>query len=151
MGDSSLFVPPPPPSPWPRRIVIATVLVLAVGALAYHQFRYYPEKRQVVRFLDALVAGDYPGAYQIWGPTPDYTYQDFLQDWGETTPIGRIRSYEIVSVGPPSEEVTISGKGTVRVGGRASGVVVVVRLNGTTEEVKLWVERKDKTLSFAPF
>ena len=151
MGDSSLFVPPPPPSRWPRRIVLGAVVALVAGVLAYHQFRYYPERRQVVRFLDALVAGDYPGAYQIWGPTSDYTYQDFLQDWGETTPRGRLRSYEIVSAGPPSEEVMVRGKGTLRVGGGASGVVVVVRLNGTTEEIKLWVESKDKTLSFAPF
>lgn len=151
MGDSSLFVPPPPPNPWPLRIVIGMVVLLLAGALAFQQFRYYPERKQVVRFLDALVAADYPGAYQIWGPTTDYTYQDFLQDWGETTPRGRLRSYEIISVGPPPREVLVRGSGTLRVGGGASGVVVVVRLNGTTEEVKLWVESKDKTLSFAPF
>jgi len=151
MGKSSLFEPPPPPSPWPLRIVVGTVVLLLVGSLAFRQFRYYPEKKQVERFLDALVAGDYPGAYQTWGPTPDYTYHDFLQDWGETTPRGRLRSYEIVSVGPPSREVSVRGSGTLRVGGDTSGVVVVVRLNGTTEEVKLWVESKDKTLSFSPF
>jgi hypothetical protein len=148
---SSLFEPPPPPNPWPLRIVVGAVVLLLAGALAFRQFRYYPERKQVERFLDALVAADYPGAYQVWGPTPDYTYPDFLQDWGETTPRGRLRSYEILSVGPPPREVLVRGSGTLQVGGGASGVVVVVRLNGTTEEVKLWVERKDKTLSFAPF
>jgi hypothetical protein len=117
MGDSSLFVPPPPPNPWPLRIVIGVVVLLLAGALAFQQLRYYPERKQVERFLDALVAADYPGAYQIWGPTTDYTYQDFLQDWGETTPRGRLRSYEIVSVGPPPREVLVRGSGTLRVGG----------------------------------
>ena len=151
MGNSSLFVPPPPPNPWPLRIAAGLAVLVVVGALVFWQFRYYPEKRQVERFMDTLVAGDYPGAYQIWGPTPDYTYKDFLQDWGETTPRGRIRSYEIVYVGPPSREVSIRGGPTVKFGGKSSGVVATVRLNGTTEEVHLWVEKKDKTLSFAPF
>ncbi len=151
MGDSSLFVPPPPPNPWPLRIALGLGALVVVGALVFWQFRYYPEKRQVARFMDALVAADYPGAYQLWGPTPDYTYQDFLQDWGETTPRGRIHSYEIVYVGPPSREVSIRGGPTVKLGGGASVVAVTVQLNGTTEKVTLWVDKNNKTLSFAPY
>jgi len=151
MGTSTLFEPPPPRNPWPLRIALVLAVVVIVGALGYWHFRFHAEQRQVERFLDALVAGDYPGAYQIWGPTPDYTFPDFLQDWGETTPRGRIRSYEIVSVAEPTREVTVSGGPTLKMGGNSSGVVVTVRLNGTTDEVKIWVERKDKTLSFAPF
>ena len=151
MSTSVLFEPPPPRNPWPLRIAAVLGVVLLVGAFLYWQFRFYPEQKQVERFLDALVAGDYQGAYQVWGPTSDYTFQDFLQDWGETTPRGRIRSYEIVSVGEPTREVTVSGGPVLKMGGNASGVVVTVRLNGTTDEVKIWVERKDLTLSFAPF
>jgi hypothetical protein len=151
MSTSVLFQPPPPRNPWPLRIAAVLGVVILVGAFLYWQFRFYPEQKQVERFLDALVAGDYPGAYQIWGPTPDYTFQDFLQDWGETTPRGRIRSYEIASVAEPTREVTVSGGPTLRMGGNSSGVVATVRLNGTTDEVKIWVERKDLTLSFAPF
>ncbi|MGH9788444.1 MAG: hypothetical protein ACRD4U_07065, partial [Candidatus Acidiferrales bacterium] len=89
MSTSVLFQPPPPRNPWPLRIAAGLAVVVLVSAFLYWQFRFYPEQKQVERFLDALVAGDYPGAYQIWGPTPDYTFQDFLQDWGETTPRGR--------------------------------------------------------------
>ncbi|MGH9805485.1 MAG: hypothetical protein ACRD4D_09970, partial [Candidatus Acidiferrales bacterium] len=138
-------------NPWPLRIAAGLAVVVLVSAFLYWQFRFYSEQKQVERFLDALVAGDYPGAYRIWGPTADYTFQDFLQDWGETTPRGRIRSYEIVSVAEPPREVAVSGGPTLRMGGNSSGVVVTVRLNGTTDEVKIWVERKNKTLSFAPF
>ena len=151
MSTSVLFQPPPPRNPWPLRIAAVLGVVILVGAFLYWQFRFYPEQKQVERFLDALVAGDYQGAYQIWGPTPDYTFPDFLQDWGETTPRGRIRSYEIVSVQEPTREVTVSGGPTLKMGGNSSGVVVTARLNGTTDEVKIWVERKDLTLSFAPF
>jgi hypothetical protein len=151
MGTSTLFEPPPPRNPWPLRIAAILAVVVLVGAFFYWQFRFRAERRQVERFMDALVAGDYQGAYQIWGPSSDYTFRDFLEDWGETTPRGRIRSYEIVSVGEPTREVTVSGGPVLKMGGNSSGIVVVVRLNGTIEEVKIWVERKDLTLSFAPF
>lgn len=151
MGTSTLFEPPPPRNPWPLRIAAVLGVVVLVGALGYWWFRFYAEQRQVERFLDALVAGDYPGAYQIWGPTPDYTFQDFLQDWGETTPRGRLRSYEITYVGPPASEVSIRGGPTLKLGGSTTVVAVTVQLNDTTEEVKLWVDRRTLTLSFAPF
>lgn len=148
--------PPPPPNPWPQRLGVAVLLLAAVGALLYWQFRYYPEKKQVERFLDALVAGDYQTAYRLWKPTPSYTYQNFLEDWGETTPRGRIRSYEIVGVEPASAAlVAVPGGGgnrrTLQVGGDSSGVVVTVRLNGQDPPERIWVEKKDKSLSFPPF
>ena len=151
MGTSTLFEPPPPRNPWPLRIAAVLAVVLVVGAFFYWQFRFYAERRQVERFLDALVAGDYPGAYQLWGPTADYTFQDFLLDWGETTPRGRLRSYEITYVGAPAREVSIRGGRTLKLAGGSTVVAVTVRLNDTTEEVKLWVDRKSLTLSFAPF
>ena len=33
----------------------------------------------------------------------------------------------------------------------SSGVIVHVRLNGQAETIRIWVEKKDKSLSFSPF
>jgi hypothetical protein len=149
--------PLPPPNPWPKRVVVAAVVLAVVGAVLYFQFRYYAEEALVKSFMDALVAGDYPRAYQIWNPMPTYTYENFLEDWGETTSFGRIRSYEIVDVraaGGMLLRVPVEGgeqRRTLHVGGKSSGVVVSVRLNGQEPPVRLWVETAPPRLSFPPF
>lgn len=149
--------PLPPPNPWLKRIAAAVVLLAAVGGLLYWQFRFYPEKKQVVRFMEALRAGDYPAAYKLWKPAPSYSYQDFLEDWGETTSFGRVRTYEIVGVESGGAELLLlpgqggPGPRTVKVSGSSSGVIVSVRINNQAEPVRIWVERKDKSLSFPPF
>lgn len=128
--------PPPPPNPWPKRLGLAAAVVVVVGGLLYWQFRFYGEVQQVRHFMDALAAGDYPQAYKIWNPTPTYTYQNFLEDWGETTSMGRVRSYEIAGVESRRN---------------SSGVIVSVRINGREPPVRLWVEKKDKSLGFPPY
>ena len=157
MGTSTLFEPPPPRNPWPLRIAAGLAVVVLVGAFFYWQFRFHAERRQVERFLDALVAADYQGAYQIWGPTSDYSFRDFLEDWGETTPFGRVRTYEILEVRPNRGVVlqVPSGGGqpprNIRVGGNSTGVVARVRINGIEEPVRLWVEVNPSRLSFPPY
>lgn len=133
-----------------RRSVIsglAFVLLLALGV--WYLFRFYGEKRTVEQFLDALVAGDTQRAYQIWKPQGSYSYQDFLDDWGSSGYYGPVKSYYIETAQKPK-------------GG--SGVIVVVELspyqpfptdndavkNRRTREVRIWVERRDKSLSFPP-
>lgn len=124
-----------PPNPWPLRIALAVGLAVAVGVVLYWQFRYYGEKRAVERFMEALSVGDYRLAYQIWKPTPAYSFQDFLQDWGETTSLGRVQSYEILAAESPPD---------------SSGVIVTVRINGREPPERIWVEKDDKSLSFPP-
>lgn len=148
--------PSPPPNPWPYRLAVVLAVLAVVGGLLYWQFRFYPEKKQVERFMDALVAGDYQAAYRLWKPAPTYRYQDFLEDWGETTPRGRVRSYEIVGVEPAASALVAVPQGggnrrTLQVGGDSSGVIVSVRINGQEPPERIWVERKDKSLSFPPF
>lgn len=149
--------PPPPPNPWPKRILVALMLVLAVGSVLYWQFRYYGEEKQVEQFMDALVAGDYPRAYQLWKPSPSYRYQDFLEDWGELSTWGRIHSYEIVGVeGSKSYMLRVPVPGgtrarTIELSGQSSGLVISVRINRRLQPERIWVERKDKSLSFPPF
>lgn len=155
MMSVSLLEPEPPRrlSPWPMRIAAAAAVLAVTGVILYSQFRYYGERKAVERFMEALQAGDYQTAYQLWKPTPTYTYKDFLEDWGETTPFGRVRSYEIVAVGPPERvEVAVPGRPTISVADVGqSGVIVKVRINGQLEPVRIWVEKKDKSLGFPPF
>ncbi|HXN24332.1 MAG TPA: hypothetical protein VOA41_16455 [Candidatus Dormibacteraeota bacterium] len=134
-----------------RRYILSFValgLLLTFGL--WYTFRLYPEKRAAQGFFDALVAGDTARAYQLWKPLPSYTMKDFLDDWGPTGYYGPVKSYRIESVVAPEK------------GG--SGVIVVAELspfapfpedgdvqkNRRMKEVRIWVESKDKSLSFPP-
>jgi hypothetical protein len=133
------------------RYVISGLALAAMlaGALGYF-LRFTPEKRTVERFMNAVVVGDTQQAYQIWRPIPSFTYQDFLSFWGPMGYYSPIKSFRIESAEVPPK------------GG--SGVVVVVELSAyapfprpedavkfaQNQEVRLWVERSDKSLSFPP-
>jgi hypothetical protein len=133
------------------RYVISGVALAAMlaGGLWYF-LRFTPEKRVVERFMDAVVAGDTERGYQIWRPIASFTYQDFLSFWGPKGYYSPIKSFRIESAEVPPK------------GG--SGVVVVVELSAYSpfpkpedsvkfaqnQEVRLWVERSDKSLSFPP-
>lgn len=146
--------PIPPPNPWPKRIILAAVILAVLAAVLYWQFRYYREERLVRSFMDALQAGDYQAAYEIWNPNPAYTFDKFLRDWGETTSFGRVRSYEIVWMRDISRlRVPISGeiRRTIRVSGRSTGIIVAVKINGSEPEVQIWAETDPPRLSFPPF
>jgi len=133
-----------------RYAVSGVVLALLLGLSAWYLFRFYPEKRTVEHFLDALVAGDAQRAYQLWKPSTSYSYKDFLDDWGPTGYYGPVKSYHLEAAMNPR--------------GGGSGVIVAVELspyqpfpadndaakNRRTKEVRIWVERGDKSLSFPP-
>ncbi len=154
-----LLNPPPlsPPNPWPRRIAITVAIAAMLGGGLYYQFRHYREIQTFERFMDALVAGDYKQAYEIWQPAQSYTYTRFLLDWGETSKWGRIHSYEITEVhssGDRSFQVPDESSGGTRIinlSGSYSGLLVGVRINQRLEPEFVWVEKNDLSLSFPPF
>ncbi len=115
-----------------RRILIGLVLSLVVGVALFWWFRNWPEERAVVHFLAALQREDLRGAYQLWKPTSSYRFQDFMRDWGPKGDYGKVQSFEIT-----------------RSRSRGSGVIVYVLIND--REARLWVEKSDKSLAFAPF
>ncbi len=133
-----------------RYAISGLALALLVAASLWYVFRFYPEKKAVERFLDALVAGDTQRAYQLWKPQASYSYKDFLDDWGPTGYYGPVKSYQIETAENPR--------------GGGSGVIVVVVVspdqpfpaesdaakNRRTKEVRIWVERSDKSLGFPP-
>lgn len=133
-----------------RRLIFAAVALLAVViVLAWYVFRFTPEKHAVERFFDALVAGDTAHAYELWKPAASYKMEDFLADWGPQGYYGPVKSYRIESASERAE---------------ASGVDVIIEISPyaafpapedveksrRTRRVRLWVESKDKSLSFPP-
>ncbi len=133
-----------------RHVISVVVFVLLVALGIWYLLRFYPEKKAAEHFFDALVAGDTQRAYQIWKPSSSYSYQDFLEDWGPSGYYGPVKSYHVEAAQAAPKE--------------GSGVIVVVELspfqpfptgndpekNRRTKEVRIWVERKDKSLSFPP-
>jgi hypothetical protein len=133
------------------RCVVSGIALAAMlaGALWYF-LRFAPEKHTVERFMDAVIAGDTQQGYKIWHANPSFTYQDFLAFWGPKGFYSPMKTYRIESAEVPPK------------GG--SGVVVVVELSayspfpkpeesvkfGQNQEVMLWVERSDQSLSFPP-
>lgn len=132
-----------------RYVVTGAVLALLLSIGAWYIFRYHTEKKTVETFLATVAAGNLQEAYRLWQPNPSYTFQDFVEDWGEKGYYGPVRSFRI--------ETAQSERGS-------SGVIVIVELspfapfpadNDTARQsemkgARLWVERKTQALGFAP-
>jgi hypothetical protein len=121
------------------------VAAIVIGVFAY-LYRNWPEERVVGHFFTALVNKDFETAYGIWehDPTwkqhpqnyPNYSFREFYNDWGPGGEWGIIKSFHI------------DGSANPKAG---SGVVVVVTINERKEPARIWVEKKDKTLTFSPY
>jgi hypothetical protein len=143
-----------PPSKAARYgITIGVAIVLGPLFFYWLWFLYLhmPERRATENFLNALSSGNLQQAYTIWKPDPQhYSYKDFLEDWGDQGFYGPVKSYRLNSANAPARS--------------GSGIIVRVEVNPfspfpdgsdlaksrRTKEVRLWVESKDKSLSFAP-
>jgi hypothetical protein len=138
-----------PKSKLRRYVVSGMAFGLLVWLAVWWVLRFHTEKQTVENFFEALLAGETQLAYQIWKPQPTYTYEYFVADWGPQGLYGPVASYRIETAEQPE---------------KGSGVVVVVSVSpvkpfpsekdeanlAKVKEVKLWVERKDQSLSFAP-
>jgi hypothetical protein len=127
------------------KIGATVVIILMLASLAY-LYRNWREERVVDHFFTALQQQDYEKAYAIWMADPAwkqhpgkyarYPFNEFSRDWGPGGEWGIVKSHELRGSANPE-------------GG--SGIVVVVVVNGRAETARLWVEKKDKTLSFSPY
>ncbi|MGH9783689.1 MAG: hypothetical protein ACRD88_05840, partial [Terriglobia bacterium] len=116
-----------------RRYLISTfVFVLLLSGYGYWRFRNFAEERQALHFFQALQRKDFEEAYRIWQPGDSYKFKDFLEDWGDQGLQGPVESFRIV-----------------RSRRRGTGVIVEIQVN-RKENVRLWVERGDKSLTFPP-
>ena len=138
----------PLPSKIPRNVALGAAILLAVASSSYIFLRFHTEKATVRLFLSQVAAGDYQSAYGTWKPASSYSFQDFLRDWGPTGEYGPVKSYDLRSVRSPAG---------------ASGVIVTVAVSAVSpfpeasdpksrdaKEVRLWVERSDQSISYAP-
>jgi hypothetical protein len=133
-------------------MVVAAVVILTVGSwFLYFEYLHVPERRVANHFFATITSGDFQTAYQLWKADPaHYAFKDFMDDWGPNGFYGPIKSFRIESASSPPKA--------------GSGVIVVVELSpnspfpdnndieksGHNKEVHLWVETRDKSLSFAP-
>lgn len=149
----SLLDPPPVTSQKSRPLaftVVAIVLIAVVGL--WWAFRFYPEKRAVAHFFDALVAGDTAQAYQLWKPKPSYKMEDFIADWGPNGYFGPVRSYRILRESSPP------GSNAVEVAVAVSPLSpmpdpadpATKEQSQKTRVLGIWVVSKDKSLTFPP-
>jgi|SRR5882672_297697 len=146
----SLLNPPAESANKPKAMkytMIAITLAVIIGG--WLLFRFYPEKRAVNHFFDALVAGDTNHAYQLWKPSGSYKIGDFMADWGPNGYYGPVKSYEILRASAPKS---------------SNGVVINVAVSPLspmpgandpdksrrTKTISLWVDTESKALSFSP-
>lgn len=146
----SLLSPTPEPSNKYKVITFTGIAIgLALLAVLYFTFRYYPEEKAAEHFLDALVANDTKQAYQLWKASESYKYGDFLADWGPDGYYGPVKSYAIVKAE--------ASRG-------ANGVMVLIEVSPfnpmpdkndveksrRTKQINVWVNSGDKSFSFPP-
>jgi hypothetical protein len=125
--------PKPPLHIW--RYIVLGILVILLSVGFYLAFRNYPEERAVTRFLTTLEQEKFQEGYQLWQPSPTYSYQDFLHGWGLQGDYGKIRGFEILGT---------RSKGSAL-------VIVTVRINNIEPPLDLVVDRKTKGLSYSAF
>jgi hypothetical protein len=128
-----------------QRIISAIAIVVILLAVGWW-FRYWPEERVAGHFFDALQKQDYETAYGIWMQDPSwkqhpqqhpkYLFNDFYRDWGSGGEWGLIKTQKVY--------------GSSSCPGGGSGIVVDVVVNDRAQHAQVWVEKRDKTMSFPP-
>ncbi|HET7213819.1 MAG TPA: hypothetical protein VJW77_00650 [Terriglobia bacterium] len=116
---------------WP----LVVIIIVVVGVIGYFAFHNLPEKRAVAGFLTQLEQGNYQQAYKLWQPAPDYTFDDFMHDWGPKGDYGKVREFKIIDA---------KSKGSAL-------VIVAVTINNQTPALALLVDRKSKGLAYSPY
>ena len=122
-----------------KRIILGAIAAVVVAVLLYFQFRNYGEERQIKTFLARLQAGDYKGAYALWGctdakPCPHYAFDKFMEDWGPASPLKN-----------PNQASIAAFRGC------HTGVLGFMRVPGQEENIQLWVDRRSQEIGFAPW
>jgi hypothetical protein len=122
------------------RSIIAVVTVVILSSLGWYLLKNHHQESVVKTFLAAVRSGDYQAAYRDWGCTPEkpcsgYAFDKFNGDWGRG---GRDAAPDPAILGITDSESC------------NTGVLLTVKVNATRQE-KLWVDRRDDAISFAPY
>ena len=127
----------------------AVALVVVLGVTLYFVFRYYPEKKVVTQFFDALVAGQTDRAYGLWKPTQSYRKDDFLADWGPGGYYGPVKSYKIMSAKAPNKSESVAVNIAISPYAPMPPEWDAEK-SRKTRVVTLWITPSDKSFSFPP-
>jgi hypothetical protein len=120
------------------RSVLAVLIAVVVGSLAWYLFLNHHEEGVVGGFVAALKSGNTQAAYRIWGctaakPCSGYEYDRFMRDWGP---------------GPDGPDLNLIGLTDSEQCNNA--VMLTLRVNSKRTE-QLWVDRGGDSITFAPF
>jgi hypothetical protein len=140
-----------PPSKWRRYLITGLVAVILAGIGLFIVLRFHKERVTIFHFMNAVVAGNMQQAYQIWKPSESYTFKRFLEDWGPNGYYAPIKSYQI----KPWSAQHISGGRTIAIKVELSPYQPFPDENdmlkqSKTQEITLWVQSDDQSISFPP-
>ena len=122
-----------------RGLIVGAVVVAIAAGILYFFLKNFRQEQQVRTFFELLEKQDYKAGYTMWGctdakPCRDYSFQNFMDDWGPKSPHADVRSFHI--------------KKSRSCG---SGVILTVDYGKGQEPDRLWVERADLTIGFSPW
>jgi hypothetical protein len=133
-----------------RRMILAIVLVVFVAAGLWWVLRYHKERVTVLHFMNAVIAGNMQQAYEVWKPSPSYTFKDFQDDWGANGYYGPVKSFHIKDTDRPKASTAVAIKLELSPYQPFPADNDMAK-QSKTKEVVLWVELKDESISFPPF
>ena len=124
------------------RAIIITLTALAVGSLGWYLLKNHHQEGVAKAFIGAIRRGDYQTAYRVWGCSPEkpcdgYDFNKFMGDWGPN------KSDSTAAPDPALLGLTDSESCN-------NGVLLTVEVNRTRDE-KLWVDRNNDVINFAPY
>src|ERR1017187_5570945 len=122
------------------RSIVSVIGVVILASLSWYLLRNHHQEGVVKTFLSAIRGGDYQGAYRDWGCTAEkpcsvYAFDKFQADWAPSAKDGA----------PSPSILGITDSETC-----STGVLLTVAVNASREE-KLWVDKGNDAISFAPY
>lgn len=133
------------PSKTPRYIILGVLIVFLIVFLVWRSVRYDAEEKVASEFFSALAAGNMQQAYNLWHPAPDYSFNDFEDDWGPKGFYGPVKSFKIDSAEAPRKSIT-----SVAVKVLVSAVSPFPKDESKAKTVVIWVNRANHSLSSPP-
>jgi hypothetical protein len=122
------------------RSVIAIIAVAIVVSLSWYLLKNHHQEGVVKTFLADIRRGDLQAAYRDWGcagatACSSYSFDKFNQDWGSAAKDGA----------PDAAVLRLTDSESCN-----TGVLMTVTVNATRQE-KLWVDKNNDAISFAPY
>jgi hypothetical protein len=118
--------------------IVGIILLALVSLLGWYLTENHHQESVIKTFAHDLRAGDFQAAYRDWGCTATqkcsgYSFENFMQDWGAKT------------TGADPAVIGLTDSESCN-----DGVILTLAVNRTRQE-KLWVDRDNDRIGFAPY